>query len=284
MSDVGTEDRDLNADSGIRSHVEAAVAHHAPSPDITSIVNGAVEEHGRNIRDRNDRERSAKEANGSVPDLKNIKPADRLRATIRAAVQDARAKVANASPDQKFLQSGPQKFIHNQPPASWSIEAKAAWPGLPEHVRLSALREQNQNLETFTPILRKHAELEQAIAPYRGIIPKHISEPAAINELLGLYAALKSPEHKATALAVLMNQTGTTFQDIANVVAQAQQQQPQGEQQTQQQQTYQPQQDAQQAAEMEEMLKVRCRQAIFPGRSSDHGQDAAAAWRTLYAD
>jgi hypothetical protein len=242
MSDVGTEDRDLNADSGIRKHIESAVATHAPDPDINSLVNGAVEENNRHIRERNDRK-----ANGS--DLKDIKPQDRLRASIRAAVQEAKRKAAQP---QATAAKGAEAPVG--PPVSWSSDAKAVWNDLPHDVRMAALREQKSYADAVTPLAKQYAEIEKAIAPHRDIIPKHISEPAAINELFGWYRALQSP-HKATALAVLMNQTGVSLQDVANVVAQAQQyyqqqQQPQQFQQSQYQQADDPAIEAQKTAKI----------------------------------
>ena len=233
MSDVGTENIDLNVDRGTRSHIESAVAAHTPSPDVTHVVNNAVERNNAVRRARDD-------GKSEVKSISDLKPQDRLRATIREAVTQARNKAANPAPIVEA-----EKFIHNGPPGAWDSAAKAEWNNLPEKVRLAALREQNENLRAYGPLVGKYAEIEKAIAPHRETYaPKGISDAAAVNELFGWYRALNSP-HKATALAVLMNQTGISLQDVANVVAQAQQyygqqqQEPPQYQQRPQQQQYQ---------------------------------------------
>ena len=56
MSDHPLE-RDFDtADTGLRDHIEIIVANHSLGPDIDSVVGGALEEHSRQIKTRNDRE------------------------------------------------------------------------------------------------------------------------------------------------------------------------------------------------------------------------------------
>lgn len=208
--------RDLSVDTGIRRHVEAAIAAHRPGgPDVDFAA--------QNIKEQHDAVRRAREDGKDVRDIKDLKPQDRLRQTIRHSVTQEKNKAANAPAAEKFVKGGHQEFLHNQAPGTWSSDAKSEFDRLPESVRLAVLREQNYNVNSFGPILQKHAEIEKAIAPHRDVIPKHISEPAAINELFNWYRALQSP-NKAAAAASLLHQAGISIQDLANAQGQPYQQ------------------------------------------------------------
>lgn len=218
----GTEaPRDLSVDSGVRKHITAAIAAHRPNPDADLIEQNVTEGRAAIRRASNDGKQ--------VKEFADLRPDDRRRLQIRSAVTQEKLKAANTPPAEKFIQEGPQKFIHNQPPASWDAEAKAEWDKLPEKVRLAALREQNQNLESFSPLVRRHQELEAAIGPHRNSIPKGLNESQAIDAMFRWSQALSSPDRnqRAVNFAQLMAQNDMSLQDIANVVAQAQQQQPQ---------------------------------------------------------
>lgn len=158
----GTEaPRDLSVDTGIRKHIEAAIAHHRPAPDADLIEQNVAEGRAAIRRASND----GKE----VKEFADLRPDDRRRLQIRSAVTEEKIRAANTPPAEKFVQDGPQKFIHNQPPATWDAQAKAEWDKLPEKVRLAALREQNETMNSLGPIVSKYAEIEKAIAPARPV-------------------------------------------------------------------------------------------------------------------
>ena len=77
-------DRLAPENSDLRGHIESATASHTLGPDVDSAVNGALEQHSRNIRDQNDRE-----AKGQLAPHE-VKRQDRLRFSIRQAVPSGR--------------------------------------------------------------------------------------------------------------------------------------------------------------------------------------------------
>lgn len=199
MSDVGTENRDLNADTGIRSHVEAAVAYHRPHPDTDFVTQTIVERDGA--------VRRAREDGKEVREIRDLKPGDRLRQTIRNAVGEAKLKAANTPAKEQFVQDGHQQFLHNKPPDTWSDEAKAEFEHLPESVRLSALREANYNANVFGRLAAEYGEIRKAIEPHRDLIPQGLKEPEVIGNMFKWYRELRGP-NRERAFAELMNQTG----------------------------------------------------------------------------
>ena len=111
MSDIGTEGRDLNADSGLRSHIEAAVAFHRPSPDVDLVAQNTVEAHNAVRRARSD----GKE----VREFSDLRPEDRKRLQIRSAVTEVRDKASETKP----VKTSDQHY-HLGPPGTWSAESR----------------------------------------------------------------------------------------------------------------------------------------------------------------
>ena len=246
----------LTEDRGIRKHVEAAFAAHKPTNPDVDLVN-------QNAKEAHDAIRRASFGGKDVKHFSDLHPNDRRHLQVRDAYTQGKFKAAAASPD-KEIKTGPQQYMHDGPPGVWDSNAKSEWEKLSPAVRTSILREQNENLrllEQATPMMKKYSELDRAIAPHREILPKEVSEPEAIGNMLQ-WARLIHPSNpdKATGMAMLMQQQGVTLQDVYNVLVQAQQgqQQQQQAQQPQQydqsQQAYQSQQ--QQVAEIEATLKT----------------------------
>ena len=69
MSNMGTQGRDLNADPGIRGHIEALSLHN-PAPDVDLSRRRSL-----NVTTQSDR---ASEDGKEVWDIKDLKPEDRL--------------------------------------------------------------------------------------------------------------------------------------------------------------------------------------------------------------
>ena len=108
----------------VRDYLEAAVASHSHSPDVDSVVSGAIE-HDRAIRHRD-----------------RAKPVDhfqhagtssaQLRSTIRGALHENKLKIA-APPTQ----SAKPHEVAPGAPKSWSLDARASWSELPQETRLA---------------------------------------------------------------------------------------------------------------------------------------------------
>ena len=226
MSDVGTEGRDLNADRGIRNHLEAAFAAARPTPDVDLIAQNVKELHDATHRARSD----GKE----VREFSDLRPEDRKRLAVRSAYTEERTKAANPQP-----KTGPQGAMHGTAPGTWSSESKALFNSLPDPVRRDVLREQNYTVNSLGRLANEYAEIKKAIDPHRNIIPPTMNEPQVIDRMFTWAKGLSSPDRnlRAAHFAQLMAQNGTTLQDVYDVLVQAQQgQQPQ---QYEQQQQYQ---------------------------------------------
>jgi hypothetical protein len=206
--------RDLSVDSGVRKHLEAAFAFHRPNAADTDFISQTVKE-------RSDAVRRASADGKEVRELRDLKPEDRLRQTVRNAVGQEKLKAATAPSDK--VQVGHQQFLANQPPASWSTEAKAEFDRLPPAVRKSVLENENHNINSFGRMASEFGEIKKAIEPHRDLIPQGLKEPEVIGNMFQWYRELRGP-NRGRAFAELMNQTGTSVQDIVNA-AQGQQQQ-----------------------------------------------------------
>ena len=242
--DDAPPERDLSVDTGIRRHLEAAWAAHKPAnPDVDLVR--------ENVKEAHDAIQRAGRDGKDVKRFDQLHPNDRRHLQVRDAY--TREKLKADTPVTKLETGQP---MHDGPPGVWDSNAKAEWEKLPPAVRTSVLREQNENLrllEQATPMMKKYSELDRVIAPHREILPKDVTEPEAIGNMLQ-WARLVHPSNpnKAAGMAMLMAQQGVTLQDVYNVVAQAQQQ-PDQQQPQQYEQQYQPQQ--QQEAEVAATLK-----------------------------
>ena len=111
-------DVDRSEGSSIRDTVKASYASHTPSPDVNSIVSGAVE-HDRAVRHRD-----------------RAKPVDyhqhegdssaRLRSQIRGSIHETSLKAAAGT-----SQPASKHEVPALAPASWDLNARAAWHEIP---------------------------------------------------------------------------------------------------------------------------------------------------------
>jgi hypothetical protein len=192
----------------VRDTVEAAYASHTPSPDIDSIVSGAVEHRDREVRTRDRASpRDSKEYEGDR--------SDRLRQTIRGAIHQKKLEAATGS-----TQPARKHEAQPGPPASWNLEAKAQWPELPQETRLATLREQSETLNALeskvAPHLREHAEIKEMLAPVRERYARHglRSDAEAVSRLVQWEAAIAHPQTRVQAVAEIMVQNGITVHDL----------------------------------------------------------------------
>ena len=192
----------------IRDHLEASYASHTPSPDIDSIVSGAVEQRDREVRTR---DRAAPLDHHEYEGASK----DRLRSTIRGAIHETKLKVATG-PTQPLTK---HEALAGPPPA-WDLDAKAAWHELPEPVRLAVQREQAEamnGIETkIAPHLREHAEIKQVLAPARERYQQHglRSDAEAVHRLVSWEAAIANPQTRVQSIAEIMMQNGVTVHDL----------------------------------------------------------------------
>ena len=157
------------ADTGLRNGIELATATHGLSSDENSALGGALEDHYKNIKTRNDRE-----LKGELPP-DGIRRQDRLRYSIRAAVQSAKQKAAN--PERQKTNG------YEVPPGApqlWSKDAKAEFDQAPHSVKMAALREQKAFVEAIEPIVERYKAFEQAIGPFRANIPQGMADHQAV--------------------------------------------------------------------------------------------------------
>jgi hypothetical protein len=196
-----TDTREFDSNTtGLRDTIISSVATHADDPDITSVVNGAREDHSREIKRRND-------------DTTPADRQDRLRKSIRDAVNSAKQK---ASRPEKPKANGVEAPVGA--PQVWSAEAKQAWSELPDTVKLATAREQKAYAESITPIAEKFSEIEKVLAPHRQLYStRGISDAAAVGELFGWWHHLRGPQ-RAQAFAHLMAETGTPLEAIYGVM------------------------------------------------------------------
>ena len=141
------------ADTGLRNGIELATATHGLSSDENSALGGALEDHYKNIKTRNDRE-----LKGELPP-DGIRRQDRLRYSIRAAVQSAKQKAAN--PERQKTNG------YEVPPGApqlWSKDAKAEFDQAPHSVKMAAcvskrlLSKQSSRLSNATKLLSKRSD------------------------------------------------------------------------------------------------------------------------------
>ena len=166
-------------------------------------MGNALEQHSRDITARNDRELYKKE----IP-ADGIRRADRLRYSIRQAVQHAKQKAAQPAENPKASFEVPAG-----PPQDWDKNAQAAWSTLPHEARQAILRSDKTKFDALEPHFRNYRELDAAIAPHRHVIPQGMSEPQAIGNVLGWAAALRGPQ-KTLAAAQLLNEVGVSLPDL----------------------------------------------------------------------
>ena len=191
----------------IRDHIEAAVASHSSSPDVGSVVNGAVE-HDRATRHRD-----------------RAKPVDhfqhsglsstQLRSTIRNSIHENKLKIA-AGPTQ----STKPHEVAAGPPKSWDLNAQAQWHDLPQEARLAIQREEvemaNAIQTKVAPHLQSYAELDQVLGPVRERYAQHglKSDAEAVHRLVQWESAFSNPATKVQAAAELMVANGITIPDL----------------------------------------------------------------------
>lgn len=206
MADTGTEDRDLSVDTGIRSHIEAAMAAHRPAgPD--------VDLNARSIQELDQATRRAREDGKDVQKFSDLRPEDRKRLQIRAAVMEVRDRAANAPAKEAFAKGGVEGAIHNQPPGTWSAEAKAEFNRLPHSVRDSVLRDQNYSLNTFGRMAQEYGAIRKTIDEHRDIIPPGVKDGELVGNMFRWARELRGP-NSGRAFLDLMGQTGTSIEDV----------------------------------------------------------------------
>lgn len=224
MSNALERDNFDSNDTGLRDSIEASIAQHSTSPDVDSIVNGAVEERNVELRSRN-LDRWGNEKVGKS-EIRGGNPQDRRQQAIRAAFQSAKEKAAAPPGGTKASFE-----IEPGPPKTWDKTAQADWPNLSHATKQAILRTDRETFDALDPHFRKYRELDAAIGPHRHVFPPGVSEPQAISNVLGWAAALRGP-NKNMAAAQLLNEVGVSLQDL---VAITYGKQPQYEQQYQQQ-------------------------------------------------
>lgn len=182
--------------SDLRSHIESAIAtHNSGGPDLDSAVNTALEDHSRNIRDRNHREDRGRLQPGE------IKNSNQIRHSLRQSI--AYHKNKDAAAPVKI--NGVEAPVGA--PVTWSTEAKAEFDKSPHSVKMAALREQKLFAESVQPIVQRHQEFEQVIAPHRERYSAHgISDVEAIQRLFMWEYALRT--NPAQAFPELARQFG----------------------------------------------------------------------------
>jgi hypothetical protein len=178
MSDTGTEGReDLRPDNSLREHIQSAIAHHRPAgPDTDLVVQNAKEASEAVRRARSD---------GKEPrEFSDLRPADRTRLQIRSAVTEVKAKATNAATKPAEVDQEHQQLMHKGAPHTWSAEAKALFDGLPEPVKLAAIRDANFTYNVHGRLAREYGALKEVLEPHRQTYAAHgLSDAQAIKRL-----------------------------------------------------------------------------------------------------
>jgi hypothetical protein len=196
----------------VRESVLAAKAdvdgRYGTSPDTDSITSGAREEHAREIRNRNraaatPRDRWQYEADSSA----------QRRDAIRRAGHESMLKAASGSAQP----TKPHETLTTGAPASWDLNAKAAWHEIPEPVRLAIQRDHSSFKSGFEnnvrPHLERYVELDRALAPAREIYQQHgLSDGQALSNYAQWVQALHNPQTRVPALHELARQYGVDLQ------------------------------------------------------------------------
>lgn len=184
--------------NGLRDTIEAAVASHSSSPDIESVVSGAVEQRAREIRTRSKSDR---------PDSHQLEAeqSDKRRQAARDAVNEAKLKAAQGPRDPAKPASIPPG-----PPATWDKAAQAAWHDLPQEVRLAELREHADLQTAVEPRLKAHDEIRQAFEPLKPVLQAAgiTDEVQGVKALLGWESRFRNPETRMAAFHDLARQYG----------------------------------------------------------------------------
>jgi hypothetical protein len=125
----------------------------------------------------------------------------------------AAAGEPGAAPAQGEPQAGAEGVVEALPaaavaaPAGWSKEAKAAWEGLPEPVRVAVAKREADVQRGVDQLKAGYADIDRAIAPHDAAIRQHGHTRAqAIDQLFGWFRALASnPTQAFPALAKSFN-------------------------------------------------------------------------------
>lgn len=203
-----------NESTSLRDSVESAYASHSVSPDIESIVNGAKEEHTREVRSRNE----------ALPADKHQREAadvDSRRSKIREALNDAKTKAArgeSSSPAERTsaVPTGTSAVdIPAGPPAAWDQRAKALWHQLPPEVRLASQRAEatyKTAIESH-PHIKDYKVIDEALAPLRGVLQQNGIQTAsqAVTRLLDWEGRFRNPQTRMQAFHDLAREYGVSL-------------------------------------------------------------------------
>lgn len=192
---------DLETESGpsLRDHIESAVASHSSSPDVESVVNGAVEHRDREVREK---------ARGNTALDREGRATETRRAQIREAVVAGKAKAATGS----VAPPKPGEAPIGAPP-TWSKDAAASWKDLPQEVRLAELRQHAE----LKPHLERLDAIDKVAAPHRERFQKYglKSEAEAFGRLLEWESHLSNPATQKQAALNLIAQYGLNPHELA---------------------------------------------------------------------
>lgn len=190
----------------LRGGLEAAFAAHTASPDVTSVVNRASEEHSREIRTRNE----AKPADKHQHEAADVSG---RRTAIRDAINEAKLKAAQGPSESQGAAPAPTAAeVPAGPPASWDATAKALWHQLPQEVRLATQRGEAAYKAAIDnhPGISQFNEISEAIKPLRPLLQQNgiHSDAHAVKQLLNWEARFRNPETRPQAFAELAQQYG----------------------------------------------------------------------------